>query len=452
MADQEMRAVIRNYFLNGSTIAKCKEEMDKHYGGRSPSASSIKWWFQQFKLGRTDLSDRPKPGAAQQIDIPSLGHSVLKAIKGDRKTSLRELSGQFKVGYSTIHKVVKDHLGLKKLTTVAVPHNLSDANKEERVKCSTEMLRKYNAKPGPFMKYLFTMDETWIPLYDPLSRTESMEWVSDRSEVSQRPTSSQRDKKAMACVYWDGQGIIKIFWLNDGETVNGDVYRSQLVEIDPLVRARHRSNKRTPLFLQDNARPHKAALTMDKIKELGWTTLTHPPYSPDLAPSDYFLFSNLKRFTRGQKFSTNAKTNLNWLAPELLEQNLLGYTSTSDIYSLGITCCELANGCVPFSDLQPTEMLLDKLTGNFPRPIDSNCGELSELPTNDLNEEERLRYEAYRNRRFSSHFHTFTVDLCLHHDPYKRPSAAQLLNHKFIKQLKKLDSGTNLLTILNRDS
>ncbi|XP_053214360.1 uncharacterized protein LOC128397641 [Panonychus citri] len=140
MADQEMRAVIRNYFLNGSTIAKCKEEMDKLYGGRSPSASSIKWWFQKFKLGRTDLSDRLKPGAAQQIDIPSLGHSVLKAIKGDRKTSLRELSGQFKVGYSTIHKVVKDHLGLKKLTTVAVPHNLSDANKEERVKCSTEML------------------------------------------------------------------------------------------------------------------------------------------------------------------------------------------------------------------------------------------------------------------------------------------------------------------------
>ncbi|XP_015790157.1 STE20-related kinase adapter protein alpha [Tetranychus urticae] len=151
-------------------------------------------------------------------------------------------------------------------------------------------------------------------------------------------------------------------------------------------------------------------------------------------------------------YPNNAKPNLNWLAPELLEQNLLGYTTTSDIYSLGITCCELANGCVPFADLQPTEMLLDKLTGNFPRPIDSNCAELFELPTDDLSEEERVRYEVYRNRCFSNHFHSFTVELCLHHDPGKRPAAVQLLSHKFFKQLKKLDTGINLLTVLDKGS
>ncbi|XP_074593605.1 ste20-like kinase [Brevipalpus obovatus] len=148
------------------------------------------------------------------------------------------------------------------------------------------------------------------------------------------------------------------------------------------------------------------------------------------------------------QYPSNAKPNLNWLSPELLEQNLLGYNSKSDIYSLGVTCCELANGCVPFANLQPTEMLLDKLTGNFPKPIDSTCNELKEMFIGDLSPEEREKYDTYRGRRFSEHFHSFTEDMCLLSDPHKRPSASQLLNHKFIKQLKKLDAATNLLSVL----
>ena len=73
------------------------------------------------------------------------------------------------------------------------------------------------------------------------------------------------------------------------------------------------------------------------------------------------------------QYPKNAIKLLNYLAPEILEQNLLGYNSKSDIYSVGIVCCELANGCIPFEDIALSEMLLDKLTRNFPRPLDSTC-------------------------------------------------------------------------------
>ena len=47
------------------------------------------------------------------------------------------------------------------------------------------------------------------------------------------------------------------------------------------------------IFHQDNARPHTPLATRKKLLELGWEVIPHPPYSPDLAPSDYHLFCSL---------------------------------------------------------------------------------------------------------------------------------------------------------------
>ena len=44
---------------------------------------------------------------------------------------------------------------------------------------------------------------------------------------------------------------------------------------------------------------------MDAVERNGYELITHPAYSPDLAPSDYFLFPNLKKDTRGRHFRSN---------------------------------------------------------------------------------------------------------------------------------------------------
>ena len=59
------------------------------------------------------------------------------------------------------------------------------------------------------------------------------------------------------------------------------------------------------LFHQDNAPAHTAQKTITKITELKYELLQRPPYSPDLAPSDFWLFPHLKKFLRGKHFSSN---------------------------------------------------------------------------------------------------------------------------------------------------
>jgi histone-lysine N-methyltransferase SETMAR len=55
-------------------------------------------------------------------------------------------------------------------------------------------------------------------------------------------------------------------------------------------------------MLHDNARLHTAAATQDLFATFGWEQFDHPPYSPDLAPSDFRVFLHLKSFLGGRRF------------------------------------------------------------------------------------------------------------------------------------------------------
>jgi hypothetical protein len=59
------------------------------------------------------------------------------------------------------------------------------------------------------------------------------------------------------------------------------------------------------LFVHDNAPAHRPLATQKKLAYLGFQCLDNPPYSPDLAPSDYHLFPGLKKQCR--HFSSDAE-------------------------------------------------------------------------------------------------------------------------------------------------
>jgi histone-lysine N-methyltransferase SETMAR len=67
----------------------------------------------------------------------------------------------------------------------------------------------------------------------------------------------------------------------------------------------NRPKKKTVILQRDNARPPTARLILQTIQKNGWELLSHPPYCPDLAPSDYHLLGPLKDHLRGHNYESD---------------------------------------------------------------------------------------------------------------------------------------------------
>ncbi|KAG5325168.1 MOS1T transposase, partial [Pseudoatta argentina] len=89
------------------------------------------------------------------------------------------------------------------------------------------------------------------------------------------------------------------------DTITGDHYRLQLMRLSralkekrPLYAQRHDK----VILLHDNARPHVAKPVKTYLETLKWEVLPHPPYSPDIAPSDFHLFRSMAHGLADRRF------------------------------------------------------------------------------------------------------------------------------------------------------
>ncbi|KAF7280076.1 hypothetical protein GWI33_006427 [Rhynchophorus ferrugineus] len=147
-----------------------------------------------------------------------------------------------------------------------------------------------------FLRRYMTMDETWLHHFTPKSNLQLSEWTAHDEPAPKRGKPQQSAGKVMASAFWDAHGIIFNDYLEKGRTINSDYYIALLDHLkDEIAEKQTHLKKKKVLLHLDNAPCHKSVKTMTKIHELGFELLPHPPYSPDLAPSDHFLFCDFKK-------------------------------------------------------------------------------------------------------------------------------------------------------------
>ncbi|GFO48833.1 transposase [Plakobranchus ocellatus] len=127
--------------------------------------------------------------------------------------------------------------------------------KAQRKDMCTQLLERYNAEGEASVQRILTEDESWVHQYDPECKAQSMEY---RHKTSPSPRK----------------------------------FKDSILQ-------------------HDNARPHTSRQTQDALRQVELTTLQHPTYSPDLAPSDYYLFLQLKKYLKGHHYDNDEEVITN---------------------------------------------------------------------------------------------------------------------------------------------
>jgi len=150
------------------------------------------------------------------------------------------------------------------------------------------------------MSSVITGDECWVYGYDPETKQTSSQWSTSSSSSSPRLKKARQLKsniKIMLIAFFDIDGLVHHEFVPTGQTVNKEFYKTVLQRLCNAVR-RHRPEKwhsSNWILHHDNAPARRAVTTNEFLVKHNIPLLPQPPYSPDLAPYDFFLLPQLKK-------------------------------------------------------------------------------------------------------------------------------------------------------------
>jgi transposase len=116
-------------------------------------------WFKRFKEGRTSVGEDPRPGRPSTSTDDDHVDRVRAVIRGNRLT-VREVADKVGISIVSCHQMLTEKLQMRRVSAKFVPRLLTDAQKENRVEISQELLANANGNEY-FLKNIITGDETW---------------------------------------------------------------------------------------------------------------------------------------------------------------------------------------------------------------------------------------------------------------------------------------------------
>jgi transposase len=279
------RAAIVELFQTEKTQAEIVQLLGVHKGTVSKTIKRYQ------ELGT--LADRPRSGRPRTARTPEAIRLVQQRVRRNPRRKMRKIARETGINREAVRRIAKYDLKLRPFK-LRKGQYLNETMKANRLaKCRALLSRSV---PNFFNNILFT-DEKFFTIEQSYNSQNDRVWSTDAPDPSSIVMHKQHPKSVMV---WGGicaTGKTPLIFVEEGTKVNQEVYLRDVLQavVLPWSRAHFRNRRWT--FQQDSAPAHRATNVQQWCKSNfpGFISAREwPPYSPDLNPMDYSVWSILE--------------------------------------------------------------------------------------------------------------------------------------------------------------
>lgn len=301
----EQRICVKFCVANGITAAETLRMLKNAFGEDAMSQNRTFVWHKEFKEGREEVDDMPRSGRPSTASTDENIEAVKNFVLENRSIGIREIAALLDISFGSAEHILVDILGMRRVAARLVPKELNFLQKQRRVEVAKQMIANADSDPT-FMKRIITGDETWVYEFDMPTSQQSSEWRVGDEPKPKKPRQSRSKIKVLLTVFFDCEGVVHAEFLPDGQTVNKEYYLQVMRRLREAIRKKRPElwKNNSWILHHDNAPSHTALLICEFLAKNSTNIISQPPYSPDLAPCDFFLFPKLKIPLRGTRYDS----------------------------------------------------------------------------------------------------------------------------------------------------
>lgn len=296
--DVDLKSIVLYLGKKGLSSIAILNDINETLGPNKIGYSTISKYLrsQSFSPKKTPIEKKQEKSLDEKNQI-----IILHALELFPFLLVREIAKMTNIPKSSVYHILTEqlHYVLKHLRWI--PHSLNSSQCFQRVIQSHELLTILRSSKENDYELFYTGDESWFYL----STDYEQIWLPYEEKPPTRPKHTISSEKYMVTIFWNPNGFLIVEAMDDNMKFNSDYFINEILEQISIKTTEDQEKFGQNLILHfDNARPHISKKVKKYLEENNMKRAPQPPYSPDIAPSDFFLFGFVKEKLKGCKFES----------------------------------------------------------------------------------------------------------------------------------------------------